>query len=137
MQWRDLNLNPQANTLRWFGLFTMLFLGTIAISQHGRGNEVAALALLPLAVLFGAVGIVRPVLLRSVFVASLIITFPLGWLISRTLLCALFFTIFTPLGLVFQLFGRDALGLRYKPERTTYWTDKTSSRDVRGYFRQS
>src|SRR6187455_3327769 len=104
MQWRDLNLNPQANTLRWFGVFAMLFLLAIALSQQWRGNGIAALVLLLLAVSFGVVGMVRPALLRSVYVVSLVATFPLGWLVSRTLLFVLFFTIFTPLGLLFRLF---------------------------------
>ena len=136
MQWRDLNRNPTVNTLRGFGIFTMLFLSAIAVSQLWRGNETIAVILVVIAVLFGALGIVRPGLLRSVFVASLVITFPLGWVVSKTLLCMLFFTVFTPLGLLFRLFGRDVLGLRHEPDRTTYWSDKTTSRDVRGYFRQ-
>ncbi len=35
-----------------------------------------------------------------------------GFVISRTILAAIFFGIFTPLGLLFRLFGRDILGAK-------------------------
>ena len=89
------------------------------------------------ALIVGSLGIVHPALLRPVFVASLIVTFPLGWLISHVLLFVIFFGIFTPLAIVFRLLGRDALALRFRPQYKSYWTDKPASGDVRSYFRQS
>ena len=36
----------------------------------------------------------------------------IGFVVSRVILALIFFGIFTPLGLVFRLFGRDILGLK-------------------------
>lgn len=137
MRWRDIPFNPPTRTLRWFALYAFLFLTGIAVWRCQDEKEPIAIALLALAIIVGALGIVRPALLRPIFVASLIVTFPLGWLISHVLLFILFFGIFTPLGLLFRLLGRDALALRFRPEYKSYWTDKPAARDVRSYFRQS
>ena len=86
MHWRDLPLNPSRNTLRWFAFFAVIFLSVVAASQYWRGNELAATLLWALAPLIGALGLFFPALLRPVFVGSLIVTFPIGWLVSRVLL---------------------------------------------------
>jgi hypothetical protein len=90
-----------------------------------------------LALLLVVVGLIWPTLLRPVFISAMVVTFPLGWLVSHLLLLALFFGLFTPLALVFRIFGRDALALRMRPEYKTYWTDKPAALGVRSYFRQS
>ena len=62
---------------------------------------------------------------------------PVGVVVSRVLLGVLFFGLFTPVGLVFKLIGRDALARQYKPEQTSYWEPKPGTTDIRGYLRQS
>jgi hypothetical protein len=62
---------------------------------------------------------------------------PIGWIVSHLLLGVLFFGLFTPVGLVFKLIGRDALARRYAPERASYWESKPGARDIRSYLRQS
>lgn len=137
MRWQDLPRNPKPQTLRWFSLYLACFLAALAVSQHWREREAAALCLLAGAITVVGLGILRPVFLRPVFVGSLIVTFPLGWLVSHLLLALLFFGIFTPLGLLFRVLGRDALALKIRPEQSTYWTDKPPARDAASYFRQS
>jgi hypothetical protein len=137
MRWQDLPLNPQPTTLRWFSLYAACFLFALAVSQYWRERELAALVLLAAAIVVGCLGILRPALLRPVFVGALVATFPLGWLVSRLLLALIFFGIFTPLGFLFRCLGRDALALRICPEASTYWKDKPPASDVASYFRQS
>ena len=65
-----------------------------------------------------------------------VVTFPIGWVLSHLLLGAVFYCLFTPLGLIFRLIGRDALGLR-RSVAVSYWRPKPAANDLRGYFRQS
>ena len=62
-------------------------------------------------------------------------TFPIGWTVSRVILAILFYGVFTPVGVLFRLLGRDALGLQPKPAADTYWTPRRTA-EVRDYFRQ-
>ena len=67
----------------------------------------------------------------------MILTYPIGWLVTRILLVLLFHGMFTPLALLFRLIGRDALTRRRRPDRPSYWIPKPGATDVRRYFRQS
>jgi hypothetical protein len=64
------------------------------------------------------------------------VTFPIGWTGSRLLLACLYYGIFTPVGLIFKLIGRDALARRSRPGQLTYWESKPMSADMRSYLRQ-
>ena len=66
----------------------------------------------------------------------MVLAFPIGWTVSLVLLGLVYYGLFLPIGLVFRLVGRDALGLRSQPDATTYWTSRPEMADVRRYFRQ-
>ena len=137
MNWSDIPLSPPARTLRQFAGLWLAFFAALAWVQgarHGVGVPVALLALLALGV--GVPGLWQPRSVRWVFVGSMVLTFPAGWVISRLLLAGLFHAVFTPLGLLFRLSGRDVLGLRRRPGEDTYWRPKPAAADAGGYFRQ-
>ncbi len=137
MQWSDLSRMPTPKTLRQFAGLWLAVFGTLACWQGLVRNRLApALALAALALAIGPLGLARPRAVRWVFVGAQIITFPIGWLVSQCVLALLFFGLFTPMGLVFRLLGRDALDRRRKQEISTYWTPKPAAANLRSYFRQ-
>jgi hypothetical protein len=75
--------------------------------------------------------------MRPVFVAWMVVAFPIGWVVSRLVLLLLFFGVVTPVALFFRVTGRDALKVKRRPGAGTYWTQKPHSADVASYFRQS
>jgi len=83
-----------------------------------------------------ALGLLRPQLLRWLYVGWMVAVFPIGWLISRVVLALMFYVVFTFVAMQFRFLGRDALERRSKPNAETYWKPKPPARDVRGYFRQ-
>jgi hypothetical protein len=105
-----------------------------------RGNlhQVAFSTLIVAAVLFaiGLAGLLKPVFLRPVYVGWMIAVFPIGWMVSMLILAALFYGVFTPIGLCFRLLGRDALGLKLQPGRDSYWIPKETPDDPRRYLQQ-
>ena len=137
MRWSDLPRDPPASTLRWFAVIWLVWFAALAGAALFRGNEPAALALSAVALLVGPLGLVRPTAVRPVFVGALILTFPVGWVVSHLLLGAVFYCVFTPLGLFFRLIGRDALGRRFRPDLASYWSPKSTPDDIRSYFRLS
>jgi len=137
MNWRDLPLNPPTRTLRWFAVYAVLFVGVFAVLRWRDDDDLTTAVLAIVAFLIGLLAIFRPQLLRLVFAAALIVTFPIGWFVSHAMLFTLFYGMFLPMGIFFRCIGRDPLALRLRPEYKSYWTEKQAASGVRSYFHQS
>ena len=137
MQWTDIPFDPPRKTLRQFAALCLVIFGSMALWEalvRGHSRVAAILAFLALAV--GPLGLARPEWIRWFFVGWMVLAFPIGWTVSQVLLAVLFFGLFTPIGLVFKLFGRDPLERTRRPDRKTYWTPKPAPADLRRYFKQ-
>ncbi len=138
MRWSDIPFHPPVATLRWFAAFAAVFLAGVAAWQglvHGR--LVQALLLAAAALAAGLAGWLFPQGLRPIFVTWMVLVYPIGWLVSHLVLAVVFYGLFTPLGLIFRLAGRDVLARRFRREPGSFWVDKPTAGDVRRYFRQS
>ena len=137
MQWTDLPLKPTERMLRQFAALWLGFFGVIAAWQwfvHHRPAVAAFLVCLSLTV--GLFGLLRPASIKPLFIGCTLVTFPIGWIVSRLVLGFVFYGLFAPLGLLFRLMGRDPLQLRRRPNATTYWLTKPAPTDPKRYFRQ-
>jgi hypothetical protein len=132
MRFADIPFQPSTRTLRQFAVLWMAFFTGLAW-YHAPGGLAVALAL---ATLLGLVGLIRPGLIRPVFVTWMVLAFPIGWVVSRVVLAALYYGLFTPLAIVFRLAGRDALNRRTRPRGDSYWIPKPAPADVGRYYRQ-
>jgi Saxitoxin biosynthesis operon protein SxtJ len=125
-------------TLRQFGGLWLLFFGALASWQwFVRGHQGPAVVLGGVGAVIGALGLLRPEVIRPLFAGLTLLTFPIGWVVSRLLLAVLFYGVFTPVGAFFRLIGRDALSVRPRGDQKTYWVHKPTASDVRSYLRQS
>ena len=70
-------------------------------------------------------------LLRPIYVGWMVLAFPIGWTVSQVILAVMFFGLFTPIGLVFRLIGRDPLHRARRPGVESYWTPKPTPADLR------
>lgn len=123
--------------LREFAGLWLVVFGALAAWQGIRHqNATTALLLAALAILVGLPGLVYPRLLRPIFIAWMILVFPIGWFVSQVLLGLVFFGLFLPIALIMRVAGRDALSLRRRPDADSYWQPKPAPADVRQYFRQ-
>ncbi len=136
MQWSDLPRNPSIRTLRQFaGLWIVFFGGSggwrwLVHDEASRGIVFALVASI------GLLGLVKPSVMRPIFVGWMVVTFPIGWVVSRLMLIVVFYGVFTPIGLLFRVMGRDLLQLKRRSERTSYWASKPSASAGRSYYRQ-
>jgi hypothetical protein len=137
MQWSDIPLVPSNRVLRQFAVLWIVFFAGLAC-WHGflRNHQALAIAFAVLAFTVGPLGLMKPQAIRWMFVGSMVVTFPIGWVVSRLVLACLFYGIFTPVGLVFRLMGRDALHRRHRPDEPTYWTAKPAAAGPKSYLRQ-
>ncbi len=137
MRWSDIQFDPTRKTLRQFAGLWLAFVGALAL-WHGlaRGRIVLALVLGLLASVVGVLGLIRPEWMRFIYVGWMVLAFPIGWTISQFILALMFYGLFTPIGLVYRLLGRDALHRVRRPGLDSYWSPKATPADPRRYFKQ-
>jgi len=137
MQWSDIQFSPSDRTLRQFAGILLVVFGLLSgFEVMVRHRPQLALVYAVVALTVGPLGLVRPRAVKGIYVGWSVIAFPIGWLVSTIILGVLFYGLFTPIAYVFRMAGRDVLARR-RADVQTYWTPKSSARDMREYFRQS
>jgi hypothetical protein len=137
MQWSDIQFRPPGKMLRQFaGLWLVCFGGLAAWEGFARGHSTLAAGLAGLALVVGTLGLIWPQFVRPIYVAWMVLAFPIGWTVSQLILALMFYGLFTPIGLVFRLIGRDPLHRARRRGLETYWTPKPTPADLRRYFQQ-
>lgn len=137
MKWSDIPFQPTNRTLRQFAASWVVAFFAVGLSEYAfKHRPTIGLVLIISAFLVGIPGLLRPRWLRPIFVAWMVAAFPIGWLVSTLALCLLYFGLFTPIGFVLRLLGRDALERRPVQGRDTFWVRKHSPVDARQYLRQ-
>jgi hypothetical protein len=137
MTWSAIPFQPTHRALRQFAAaWLVFFLGVGAYQYLARGHHFLGLALGLVAVLLGGLGLVKPPAVRLLFVASMVLAFPIGWLVSQLLLLVMFYVVITPVALFFRLRGRDPLSRKPMRGCDSLWTPKEMPPDVQSYFRQ-
>ncbi len=137
MRWSDISFDPSRKVLRQFAAMWLVCLLALAAHQWlAKHHLLFASILASAAVVVGLPGLVRPALMRWLFVTASVLAFPAGWLISTVVLAVLYFVVLTPLAIFFRLRGRDLLGRKPATTQDTFWEPKQTPLDPRGYFRQ-
>jgi hypothetical protein len=137
MNWSDIPLNPRRQVLRQFAALWIVFFVALGANQflaHGRPG--LGLILMAAGMIVGITGLLRPSLLRRIFVAWMVLAFPIGWFVFTLLMLGLYFLMLTPLALFFRLRGRDWLRRKPATEQDTFWEPKANRLDPLSYFRQ-
>ena len=133
----SIDWNPTRQTLRTFAIGLLVLACAYVAWKAWQGHLRSSQALLcGVAGTLGLVGLISPSLLKWVYVAWMVVVFPIGWCVFQVLLATLYFGVITPLGLLMKLVGRDPLQLRPDPQATTYWNERAPSDDPRRHFRQ-
>jgi len=73
---------------------------------------------------FFIIAFAMPILLKPVYAIWMKLAFVLAWLNTRLLLMAVFYFIFTPIGMGMRLFGFDILDKKIDKNRQSYWQKK-------------
>ena len=134
----EINYNPSRRELRQFaGIWFPALAVVISYWVWQISDVTPAVCVLTVAVVAGAVGVVRPTWFRYVYIGRMVAAFPIGWISSHVVLAAIFYLLFTPLGLAMRLFGHDPMrrGIEHSTS-TTYWIPRTDRQEYGRYFRQ-
>lgn len=121
-------LDVSRGALRRFGwLVGGVFAALAAIGAWRAGGLPG-----PLGVAAGVVGmalilggLAAPQVLRPVYLVWMTAALAMGFVMTRVLLTLAFALVFTPIGLLFRLVGRDALQQRPDRAAASYWSRRT------------
>ena len=142
----DLNLSPDDKQLRQFGWIAATAFGLLAGLIGWRGGlfgfdfgtatRVVIPALIGVGMLVGLLAWLAPRANRPLYLGLILLTFPIGFVLSHVIMAALFYGLFTPVALVFRLIRRDPLQRRFDPELPSYWVPPRARPSKESYFQQ-
>ena len=139
--------NPTKKMLRLFGACTGLFcalLGAWVFFRYSLfafelGSHTARTVGIVLWAVGGVsffLGLVLPRALWILYVVLNGLAFPIGLVVSHVVLFVIYYFLFTPMGLIFRLIGRDALHRKFDPQAESYWVPYEPHPPAKRYFRQ-
>lgn len=134
----QLDMNPSEGKLRQFGHIAPVMLLLIACMLRWRFDlSMTGLAILcSVGILIFILSKLSPKLVKPIYLALILVGFPIGWVISHLIMFLFYFGIITPLALFFRLLGRDALHRRWDPKCDSYWVEHPRNDSVERYFKQ-
>jgi len=129
--------HPSRKDLRVFAALQCLFFAVIAVMLCRRTHACGfAAALMTASTLLAVIGLLRPEWIRPVYVGWMLAVFPIGWVVSHTVLVIAYFGVVTPIGWLLRLRGYDPLDRRFDATASSYWKPRPPSPEVSRYFRQ-
>jgi len=131
------NKNPSPRELKWFGVIVVAFGGLVSGMLYLKFRwPVASWIPVGGAIAVAAVYYAVPAARRPIYLAWMYAFLPVGMVMSFLLLAAIYFLVFTPIGLVMRLVGRDRVPRQFDRQATTYWVKRPPARPPESYFRQ-
>jgi saxitoxin biosynthesis operon SxtJ-like protein len=132
-----INRNPAEREIRtftriWFPLFVAMFGGVL----WWRGASPLAVGLVwGVGAVLVALALASREAARIIFVGLMTVTYPIGLVVSTLALGVMFYLVFTPLGFVMRLGGRDPLRLGARKD-ASHWLPHEQDDSPERAFRQ-
>ena len=133
----EINKNPSKRELAWFGLLFLIFFGIIGGLVYFSTRSLTVPGILWTAA--GAVTVLYylvPPIRLPLYLGWLYASYPIGWVISHVVLALVYYLVFTPIGLIMRLCGRDPMNRRLDKSAASYWTEHPMETDPARYFHQ-
>ncbi len=134
----EIKWNPNLKELRDFGKIALIataILGLLLYVFKGIGIE-WSLAIWALGIIIFLTSLISIKLTRLIYLGLILITFPIGWVVSFILMALFYFLLITPLGVVFRLMGKDLLNQKFDQEAKSYWVARKPPENLSRYFHQ-
>ena len=133
----EINKNPSSRELFWFGLLLPVFVSLFGfLLRFQFGLETVPVVVVIAGYLAAVVFWTIPRLRLSVYRGWLYLTYPLGLIISYTILAVVYYGLFTTLGWILRRIGHDPMKKDLDTSAETYWARRPGSADSARYLRQ-
>jgi hypothetical protein len=128
---------PSRRDLRIFASLQLVFFAVIAVSVCRRYDACGfAVFLVSVSTLIAILGLVRPPMIRWVYVGWMLAVYPIGWVVSNVVIAVAYFGVVTPIGWLLRMRGYDPMQRRFDPQATSYWQPRPEPPERERYFRQ-
>ena len=117
-------IRNELKDLRRFGITLSLVLILFGLVNFIRHRMVVSQWFFIIGLAILCLGVLKPVLLRSVYAVFLKITHAIGWFNTRVILVFIFFAIITPIAIIMKIFGKDLLNRKIDKSALTYWVKR-------------
>lgn len=114
------NIKSEKSDLRKFEIIFGIILLVIAGFLFWKEKESFQI-FLAIGIILLLTAITIPVFLKPVYWIWMSFATILGWIMTPVILSLLFYTIFTPIGLILRFFGKQFLELKWKHSQQSYW----------------
>lgn len=134
----EINWNPNHKELRNFGIISLIasvIIGLLLYVFKGLGIQWAVIIFVIGLIIFLS-SMISFKVTRLIYLCLILVTMPIGLVVSFTLMAIFYFLLLTPLGLLFRLMGRDALGRKFDSSTDSYWVIRQPPDSLDRYFRQ-
>ncbi|MFB0552836.1 MAG: SxtJ family membrane protein [Phycisphaerae bacterium] len=138
MSFVEINWHPKRKQLQNFGKIALIATAIISLLLYVlKGMAIQwALIIFAIGLIIFLSSIISLRLTRAIYVCLTAVTFPIGLVVSFTLLTAFYFLLLAPLGLLFRLTGRDVLGRKFDSTAESYWQQRKPPESSEYYFHQ-
>jgi len=130
----EINWHPSQKELRNFGMISVIASACISLLLYLLKGLGIQWALFIFIIFLGSTVSVR--LTRIIYLVLILMTVPIGLVVSFILLAIFYFLLLTPIGLLFRLMGRDPLHRKFDSSKESYWLTRHPPQSLGRYFRQ-
>lgn len=128
------NTKSAGAELRRFGVTVGIVLGLLGGLFWWRGRNYYFYFLI-LSAAFLLLGLVVPIALKPIHKVWMGLAMLLGLLMTRVILCLLFYLVVTPIGILARLFGKDFLNSNFnKNAADSFWIPRKTARFERSTY---
>lgn len=135
MSLAQVNWHPTHRQLRQFGVLCAVLFPCVAWLWSLSAKWILCLSIAGL--LMGLLSWWLPAAVTPLFRGVMLLTLPIGWVLSEVVLLLVYGLVFVPMGIAFRCLGRDRLQRRIDRSRVSYWEAKPQPRSLASYYRQS
>ena len=134
----EIDWNPKSKQLRSFGKVALVASTVIALLLYLlKGVAIKwVLIIFSFGFIIFVISIISIRLTKMIYLGMILLTLPIGYVVSFILLAAFYFLLLAPLGLIFHLIGRDPLNRKFEPNAKSYWLSRQPPKGPEQYFHQ-
>ena len=114
---------PKKKDLIIFALIWSLIFSVIGIYPLIHANNIKIWSLV-IAFIFVSIAIIKQKLLKKFYDIWIMIGEFIGGVISKIIMFALYFGVFTPYSIFLKIIGKDLLNKKIDKSRESYWTER-------------
>ena len=106
------------------GILLLLLSGFFTYYDKGYSTYIATIASISI-----ILGLFLPKSLKFPYTIWMKFSIVLGWIMTRVILCIIFYLILTPISLIARLVGEDFLALKKTNSMNSYWNHRAKSEE--------